>query len=283
MTLLGGLSACGETAVSEVNAAKSEEDPKITATHDDAAEKLLDDANALLDKLETMEEGIEEVNGKPNFAAMTDVNEKKATFFDFLRPAVEHENKRVSKERRYLTKLQKLLNAGEPLESEQIAYAKKLGKSYNLDLQGDAVTTEWLAEMLERIDVIPESLVLSQAANESGWGTSRFAIEGNNYFGQWCYRKGCGLVPASRNDDASHEVAVFSSPYLSVHAYFMNVNRNRAYQELRDIRAEQRQAGNTIEGTKLAEGLSRYSERGHAYIDEIQAMIRHNDQYWRQG
>ena len=220
---------------------------------------------------------------KPDFSKITDVNQKKAAFFDFLRPSVEHENQRVDKERQFLETLQPKITAGESLSSDQLNYARKLAETYKVPLNDQGVTAEWLTAMLNRVDVIPESLVLSQAANESGWGTSRFAVEGNNYFGQWCYRKGCGLVPNARNDGANHEVAVFASPYLSVQAYFMNVNTNRAYQDLRDIRAAQRLTGEVVEGTKLAEGLSRYSERGQAYVDEIQAMIKHNNQYWRQG
>ncbi|PSW13302.1 glucosaminidase [Photobacterium rosenbergii] len=222
-------------------------------------------------------------SSKPDFSQIADVNQKKAAFFDFLRPAVEHENQRVEKERLFLEAIKSAVSSGEALSSDQFNYAEKLADTYKVTLNEQGVTAEWLTAMLNRVDVIPESLVLSQAANESGWGTSRFAVEGNNYFGQWCYRKGCGLVPNARDDGASHEVAVFASPYLSVQAYFMNVNTNRAYQDLRDIRAAQRLTGEVIEGTKLAEGLSRYSERGQAYVDEIQAMIKHNNQYWRQG
>ena len=220
---------------------------------------------------------------EPDFSVITDVNQKKTTFFDYLRPAVVQENKRVSKERDFLLKLKSKTESGKSTDSEELTYARRLGNMYQLPLKGDSVTGDWLSPMLLRVDVLPEELVLSQAANESAWGTSRFAIEGNNYFGQWCYRKGCGLVPASRTEGSTHEVAVFESAYLSVNAYFMNVNRNNAYTELRQIRAEQRTAGQTITGTKLAEGLSRYSERGHEYIDEIQSMIRHNNKYWSQG
>jgi len=193
------------------------------------------------------------------------------------------ENKRVSKERDFLLRLKSKMDSEKSTDSEELAYARRLGKMYQVSLIGDSVTGGWLSRMLLRVDVLPEELVLSQAANESAWGTSRFAVEGNNYFGQWCYRKGCGLVPASRTEGSTHEVAVFETAYLSVNAYFMNVNRNKAYTELRQIRAEQRTAGQTITGTKLAEGLSRYSERGHEYIDEIQSMIRHNNKYWSQG
>ncbi|WP_053062401.1 glucosaminidase domain-containing protein [Photobacterium aquae] len=225
----------------------------------------------------------EAASSKPDFSAYKDVKQKKAAFFDFLRPAVIHENQRIEKERQFLLGLVTALEAGKPVDGEDLAYAIKLAAVYKLPVQGDSVTPEWLSEVLIRVDTLPQELVLSQAANESGWGTSRFAVQGNNYFGQWCYRKGCGLVPSARNDGADHEVAVFATPYLSVQAYFSNVNTNRAYKELREIRASQRQMGETVTGIKLAEGLIRYSERGSAYVEEIQAMIRHNNEYWRQG
>jgi Bax protein len=220
---------------------------------------------------------------KPNFSAMTDVNEKKSAFFAYLMPSVEQENKRVTKERDFLLKIKAELDAGKSLDSEEIDHARRLSKMYSVSFTGDGVTDTWLSHMLRRVDVLPKELVLSQAANESAWGTSRFATEGNNYFGQWCYRKGCGLVPLARNEGSTHEVAVFESAYRSVNAYFMNVNRNSAYAELRELRAAQRRAGKPIEGTKLAEGLIRYSERGNAYVTEIQAMIKHNNKYWSQG
>ncbi|MDX1301781.1 glucosaminidase domain-containing protein [Photobacterium sp.] len=224
-----------------------------------------------------------ETSSEPDFAVIEDVNQKKQSFFDHLRPAVVQENKRVSEERDFLLKLKSKAESEKAIDSKQLVYATKLGNMYQLPLNSDSVTNDWLSLMLLRVDVLPEELVLSQAANESAWGTSRFAVDGNNYFGQWCYREGCGLVPASRTEGFTHEVAVFDSAYQSVNAYFMNLNRNNAYTELRQIRAEQRTAGQTITGTKLAEGLSRYSERGHEYIDEIQSMIRHNNKYWSQG
>ncbi|MEJ2766097.1 glucosaminidase domain-containing protein [Photobacterium sp. MCCC 1A19761] len=220
---------------------------------------------------------------KPDFRAITDVKQRKSAFFDYLRPAVVFENQRIEGERQFLLDIQQQMDAGQPLGSDVMAQVNDLSLAYMVTLDSDAVTQPWLNSMLKRVDVLPESLVLSQAANESGWGRSRFAVEGNNYFGQWCYREGCGLVPSGRTEGASHEVAVFASPHLSVKAYFMNVNRNPAYAELREIRALQRQAGQRVEGQRLAEGLHRYSERGHAYVDEIQSMIKHNNQYWRQG
>ncbi|MCG9544825.1 glucosaminidase domain-containing protein [Vibrio sp. Isolate33] len=219
----------------------------------------------------------------PNFAAIEDVNEKKDTFFSYLRPSINIENKRITKERAFLTKVS---DAGiSNIDSEDVSYAKRLGKLYSLPVPSSGLDQAWLTEMLNRVNVLPEALVLTQAANESAWGTSRFATQANNYFGHWCYTKGCGLVPLQRNEGSSHEVATFSSSQESVHRYFMNLNRNRAYADLRAIRAKLAAQGDDLltmsTATELTNGLLKYSERGSDYVTDLQAMIRHNEVYWK--
>ena len=118
---------------------------------------------------------------------------------------------------------------------------------------------------------------MAQAANESAWGTSRFAREGKNFFGQWCYTEGCGIIPARRLAGASHEVRRFDSVFDSVEAYIMNLNTFPNYQQLRDIRQQVRQSGRTIDGISLSEGLDSYSSRGDEYIFELQSMIYSNN------
>ncbi|MBD1556849.1 glucosaminidase [Vibrio sp. S9_S30] len=223
------------------------------------------------------------VGVKPNFAAITNVNERKLTFFGFLNSAIAIENHRVSQERLFLLSMKHQESAFRNTASH-MKRARKLAKDYHYDIPSEGMTEDWLNSMLLRVNVLPPSLVLTQAANESAWGTSRFATQANNFFGQWCYRKGCGLVPLRRNNDATHEVATFGSVQDSVFAYFMNVNRNRAYRELRTIRSQLEQSGQDLQSEKAAlaliQGLSHYSERGQAYVDELQAMIRHNNKYW---
>ncbi len=219
----------------------------------------------------------------PDFAAIKEVKAKKAAFFDYLRPMVVIENQRIRNERAALLNMAQVED-GQRLTSEQQSYAKRLGKLYKVALENDQVTHSWLKEMLIRVNVLPEALVLSQAANESAWGTSRFAREGNNYFGQWCYSKGCGMVPLQRSAGSSHEVASFSSTQQSVHGYFMNINRNRAYKELRILRQDISKQNVDLESKHaaflLTQGLLRYSERKEVYVGELQSMIRHNDVYW---
>ncbi|MCP3698804.1 MAG: glucosaminidase [Aliivibrio sp.] len=221
----------------------------------------------------------------PDFKAFTDVKEKKTAFFNFMYPAVIAENARVQEERKFIESLIMKLDNDSDITSKDLDKATKLGDLYKEKLTDAGVNADWVNEMLVKVDYIPAPLVLSQGANESSWGTSRFAREANNYFGQWCYTKGCGVVPSKRDEGAIHEVAKFDSLQESVHAYFMNVNRNNAYAELRIIRAKLHSSPEPLlpeeEANALAHGLIRYSERGEAYVKEIQAMIRHNSQYWR--
>ena len=219
----------------------------------------------------------------PNFAAIDDVNKKKDTFFSYLRPSINIENKRITKERAFLIKVSESSIAN--IDAEDLSYAIRLGKLYSLPVPSSGLDKAWLTEMLNRVNVLPEALVLTQAANESAWGTSRFATQANNYFGHWCYTKGCGLVPLQRNEGSSHEVATFSSSQESVHRYFMNLNRNRAYADLRAIRAKLAAQGDDLlttgTATELTNGLLKYSERGSDYVTDLQAMIRHNEVYWK--
>ncbi|WP_052810310.1 glucosaminidase domain-containing protein [Vibrio renipiscarius] len=225
----------------------------------------------------------EAVGAAPNFGAIENITVKKQSFFDYLRPGIELENQRVQKERARLLRIAGHF-ADEKLTGEDKDYAERLGQLYNVEVTTDGITKDWLDQMLHRVNVLPEALVLTQAANESAWGTSRFATKANNYFGQWCYSKGCGMVPLQRNDGASHEVANFKSVQESIHRYFMNVNRNRAYYDLREIRFDRQEQAKSLIDTQaaiaLSNGLLKYSERGEAYVKDLQAMIRHNDKFW---
>ena len=156
----------------------------------------------------------------PDFSQYQDTTEKKAAFFSFLYPRIVLANSRILIERDYLDSLA----AKETLTSKEYDWLAQ--QSERLRVDAEPGSDEQFALLRKRLDVIPPSLILAQAANESAWGTSRFATEGNNLFGQWCFSKGCGLVPLGRAEGASHEVAKFSSPYRSVRAYIQNLNRH---------------------------------------------------------
>jgi len=207
----------------------------------------------------------------PEFSSYHDTVEKKAAFFAYLYPRIVLANSRVLMARHYLLSL----SQQDTLRPSELAWLKQQGD--RLRVAAPAGSAESFATLTLRLDAIPPSLVMAQAANESAWGTSRFAREGNNLFGQWCFSEGCGLVPLRRGDDQNHEVARFASPYDSVSAYIQNLNRHQSYRDLRQLRAQARQAGQSPDGLSMAAGLSRYSERGDAYVQEIQGMIRFNN------
>src|SRR5690554_491089 len=207
----------------------------------------------------------------PDFSGYSDTTEKKVAFFSFLYPRIVLANSRILIERDYLDSL----SQKNVLSKKEHAWLAAQAKRLRVDEEPGS--PEQFALLRKRLDVIPPSLILAQAANESAWGTSRFALRGNNLFGQWCFSKGCGLVPLSRAEGANHEVATFASPYHSVRAYIHNLNRHGSYKGLRDTRLDDREAGDPLSGLALARGLISYSERGEEYVDEIRSMIRYNN------
>lgn len=207
----------------------------------------------------------------PDFSRYRDSTERKAAFFSFLYPRIVLANSRILIERAYL----EALSQQETLSDSERQWLKDQAQRLRVDEEPDS--PELFERLRKRLDVISPSLVLAQAANESAWGTSRFATRGNNLFGQWCFSKGCGLVPLGRVEGATHEVAKFASPYRSVRAYIQNLNRHPTYQQLREARIRARDNGELAAGTALAAGLIGYSERGEEYVEEIRSMIRYNN------
>jgi len=126
------------------------------------------------------------------------------------------------------------------------------------------------------VDAIPPSLALAQSASESGWGTSRFAAEGNALFGQWSTGK--GIVPAQQRTatHGDHRVAAFESTGMAVWSYALNLNTHAGYKEFRARRADVRRQGRRVRGTDVVDTMVHYSERGQAYVDELKTIIRQN-------
>jgi len=212
----------------------------------------------------------------PDFAAIADVNARKDAFFRYLGPAIEAVNQERADERRRLLAIQQRMAEGGSLTYWDRRRLRLWAERYEIEYQPDNLASV-IDPLLVQLDQIPMSMALAQAAMESAWGTSRFAVEGNNYFGQWCYSPGCGLIPSSRAAGARHEVRVFNSAEESIRAYFRNINSHAAYRDLREIRAAIRNADLPLSGTVLVEGLGNYSERGQDYIDELRAVIEQND------
>lgn len=201
-------------------------------------------------------------------ANASSTQEKKQRFFALLQPLIAAENRYIGEQRAWLEALQP-----EQLTSQEQVLLQQLAADYKVKASSDLQRYQAL---LLRVDTIPLELVLAQAANESAWGSSRFAREGNNLFGQWCFSPGCGLIPTRRAEGARHEVAKFVSVQQSVRAYLHNLNTFSAYKPLRLLRAKLRQNDQEVSGMVLAEALQRYSERGMAYVQDLQRMMRVN-------
>ena len=152
-----------------------------------------------------------------------------------------------------------------------------LAQKYNvIDSDATSMTEVERIKLLNRVDIMPPSLALAQAAEESGWATSRFTEQGNAFFGQWDF-SGNGMVPKQqRKELGNYGIRRFDSPLASVEGYMLNINVSRAYQKLRDVRANLRRNQEAITGLVLADTLDKYSERGQAYIDSIKTMITYN-------
>ncbi len=133
-----------------------------------------------------------------------------------------------------------------------------------------------IEQALYKLDIIPAGLALGQAAYESGYGTSRFAVQCNALYGQWTFG-GEGLVPEQqRSNLGDHRIAAFDWPFDSVRGYFINLSSHPAYEELRRLRAELRAADKPLTSLALADGLISYSERGQEYVDTLKGIIRVN-------
>ena len=209
----------------------------------------------------------------PDFAAFKNTSEKKRAFFNYLRPAIDRQNRQLRHMREWLQSQQRQLNAGKPLTPAQLEKLHQLGKQFRLD---STDPRQLVDALVTRADELPAALVLAQAALESAWGTSRFAKEGNNLFGQWCFTPGCGMVPRNRAPGKSHEVQIFSNVGEAIDAYFFNINTHVAYAELRHLRSQARQKQQPLRGSDLAAGLQQYSEQGARYTDKVRTMIRRN-------
>lgn len=214
----------------------------------------------------------------PDFGAIPDVKEKKRQFFAFIRPSIEDENARLRNLRAKLLDIQAQIMLEEELSDQDLLWLGNLAKQYRL--AKNLTPFQQMDQLVARVDEIPTALVLVQAANESAWGTSRFARIGLNFFGIWCYRKGCGMVPRARNSGANHEVEAFKSVDAAVKRYLHNINTNNAYILFRSIRRQLREQDQALLPEILATGLVPYSERGADYVLELTDMLRHNRAYF---
>ena len=189
---------------------------------------------------------------------------KKETFIKIVLPLIVAENERIMADRK---KLKKILKKKKTSDLEKLWLRQKLleykVKKGNMD------------ELLIRLDIIPTSIALAQAAKESGWGTSRFALEGNAIFGQWTW-SGNGIAPLDRESNKKHKILKFPILRASVKAYQNNLNTHKSYNNFRNKRSDMREKNKDISGLELTETLKNYAQTGSEYIKILNQIIRQN-------
>jgi len=204
-----------------------------------------------------------------DLAKVPENKKRKAIFFQAMLPLVLQVNEEILADRRRLWKLRYRTGLGETPSAADRLWLRVMTERYKVKA-GD------IDALISRIDIVPPSLALAQAAEESGWGTSRFAKEGNAMFGQWTFSSSTGLTPSKRDEGKSHKVRAFDTLIDSVRAYTMNLNNHRAYKGFRKARQAIRRSGGALDGRKLAGKLTKYSERGQAYVSALRGLIDYN-------
>lgn len=200
-----------------------------------------------------------------------DVNKAKEYFFEHLYALVLEENEVIKEEREFITNVltSNILDINYDSETfSKLLYIKEKYKVENIYS---------LEDYLKKVDIIPPSLALAQAAIESGWGKSRFIKEANNIFGHWTYDSKYGIIPKQRKFGASHFVRVFQSLRESVSAYMLNLNRNLAYKSFQEKRYEQRISQKHPEGLVLSQTMLNYSGIAQDYLKILKDIILFNN------
>lgn len=205
------------------------------------------------------------------------VSDKKKVFFRLILPVALKVNELILDDRARATEITERLSRGADVSGDDQKWLAALAARYKLTgSSADRLAASQYPELLLRVDVVPPSLTLAQAASESGWGTSRFAAAGNSLFGQWSWGK--GLKPTEQRTESvgDQRIAAFDSTLASAYGYALNLNTQRAYQDLRVKRAELRRKNAPISGMALVPTLVHYSERGQAYVDDLTALMSQN-------
>jgi len=199
------------------------------------------------------------------------VSDKKNIFFRLTGSGILQANEKIMNER------ERLLAAINNKDIDNNEWLAALAVKYKVIKQeSDQLDNGTLTELKKRVDIVPPSLALAQAAEESGWGTSRFAIRGNSLFGQWDF-SGQGIKPREqRTELGDYGIAAFDSPQDSIEAYMLNLNTHSAYQRMRQKRAVFRQQHKQPTGWELAKTLDKYSERGTDYVKSLHAIMSYN-------
>ena len=249
------------------------EKPEFTQEYDNTVSLSAETASNLFDELNYDLKGVRAGQKvKPiyltklpkDIKTLGDTKKKRELFIKIVLPLILSENSKITEDRK---KLFKILGKNFNTVGERV-WLKRRFKEYKIDDRD-------LSKLKMRMDIIPVSIALAQAANESGWGTSRFALEGNALFGQWTWSKK-GISPKNKDPDQSHKILQFQVLKASVKAYKNNLNTHNAYKEFREVRAQLRQENKQIIGLDLIKYLKAYAAIGERYVLIIEDIIEKN-------
>ncbi len=202
------------------------------------------------------------------------LSQSKREFVKTLLPLISYENQNIILERSKLENIRNFLVDNNTLSKSDLKFLNNISKKYRIKT-ADKHKYDLVNDLLDRVDVIPNSIVLAQAANESGWGTSRFAREYNALFGEYTYNYSNGVVPLLRDEGEKHLVKAFDSVDKSVQSYFNNLNSHYAYKDFREVRKIMREKNNFSNIKLLVKELDSYATDIN-YIKTINLIIDAN-------
>ena len=213
-------------------------------------------------------------NHIPNKMNEINIVDKKNIFISILLPIALRGNELVLEERELI---KDAFNSNDLSQIEYFSkrYKVKVYKKINFVQLSDKQLEEIRSILLIKVNKIPISMILAQAIIESGWGSSRFAKEGNALFGEWTWQKGIGIKPQEKLD-ANYSVKNFNNISASLNSYILNLNRHEAYNEMRSYRNKKYTNGDPITGYEAANFLSGYAEIGYQYVTKVKDMIKFN-------
>jgi Bax protein len=214
---------------------------------------------------------------------VAEVDRRKTLFLGAVLPLALAVNEQIMRERAHVATCAKKISGRERLSRAESKELERLARVYRVieeepDNAASALSEGAMVdELLLRAAPLPVSLVLAQAAEESAWGLSRFAAEGNALYGQWVWNDEAGMIPKGRPEGQSHRVQAFRDIYESTLSYAHNLNTHRAYEKFRHMRADMMAANEHLDGRVLAGTLTRYSGRGQAYVESLRSIMRANN------
>ena len=204
------------------------------------------------------------------------VDNKKRLFFRTLAPLILRGNELIMIDRLRLSEIRSSQVKSSTISEKDQLWVLKLAKVYKVDPEDGQVSSDLIDALWKKVDIVPVSLALAQAAEESGWGTSRFAAKGNAVYGQWTWGSNAITPEKQRKELGNYGIASFETLQQSISAYMLNLNTHNAYGALREKRAQLREKNGKITGHILAGQLTKYSERGEEYVKSLRSLMEYN-------